>query len=190
MKVTHLLIILLISFLQASCSDIVSAMKPSPFEDNPGKRSSGIVIDDRVLETKSKVNLKKASSALDAANIDVNSYNGIVLLSGQVDSEQMKELAGKVITDFRHVRKLHNHLKVAGKTSTLSRGNDVWLATKIKTKMLVNTNIQSHRVKVVAENGTVFLMGLLTREEGKIATDIARKSGGIQKVVVLFEYIN
>ena len=88
------------------------------------------------------------------------------------------------------MRKVHNELTVAGKTSYLSRTNDSWLTTKVKSAMAAAESADSTRIKVVTENGVVYLMGLVTREEADAAADIARHIQGVQKIVKVFEYMN
>jgi osmotically-inducible protein OsmY len=91
---------------------------------------------------------------------------------------------------MRNARKVYNELIVAGKTSLLSRTNDSWLTTKVKSAFSTAEFSDATRIKVVTENGVVFLMGLLTREEADEAANIAREIQGVQKVVKVFEYIN
>jgi osmotically-inducible protein OsmY len=91
---------------------------------------------------------------------------------------------------MRNVRKVYNELTLAGKTSLLSRTNDRWLTTKVKSAFSTAELSDATRIKVVTENGVVYLMGLLTRAEADAAANIARKIQGVQKVVKVFEYIN
>ena len=78
----------------------------------------------------------------------------------------------------------------AGKTSLLSRSNDTWIATKVRTRMMANRDVPSDQVKIVAENGTVYLMGLISEMEGDNAANVARNVSGVSRVVKVFEYIN
>ena len=81
-------------------------------------------------------------------------------------------------------------MEVAGKTSLLSRSNDTWIATKVRTRMMANRDVPSDQVKIVAENGTVYLMGLISEMEGDNAANVARNVSGVSRVVKVFEYIN
>lgn len=181
---------LLVSFLLIQgCSDILSLTSTGPIEENLGYRSTGQVIDDELLETKALVNLDKADPGLAQSNINVTSFNGSVLLTGQVSSEQLRQLAASTVAKLRSTKRVHNEVTVSGKASMVARSNDGWLTTKLKSKMLASGKIQSDRIKVVTENGVVYLMGLVTRDEGKRAADAARETAGVQKVVIIFEYI-
>lgn len=182
--------VLLASFLLVQgCSDFLSLTNKGPIEEDLGYRSAGQVIDDQLLETKALVNLDKADPGLAQSNIGVTSFNGSVLLTGQVASEQLRQLASDTVAKLRSTKRVHNEITVSGKASMVARSNDGWLTTKLKSKMLANGKIQSDRIKVVTENGVVYLMGLVTRDEGKRAADVARETAGVQKVIIIFEYI-
>lgn len=184
------LTLLICIFIMASgCSQIIGGFKDEPFEDTKGQRSTGNSFDDEIIETKSLVNLDKANPELAQAHVTVTSYNGVVLLAGQVPSEELRQKAADVVSWIGGIKRVHNELNVSGNTSSLVRSNDAWISTKIKTKLLADSKIEGTRIKVVTENGVVYLMGLLTRAEGDMAADVARKTAGVQKVVRIFEYI-
>ncbi|MFT5722555.1 MAG: osmotically-inducible protein OsmY [Motiliproteus sp.] len=171
------------------CSNMISATHDQPLSEDTSTRTTGSLVDDELIEIKALVNISKASAALKGAHVSVTSYNGIVLLSGQVPTEQARRLAEKTTAEIRKVRKIHNELTIAGPTSAIVRANDSWLTTKIKTKMIADPVLQSMVIKVVTENGTVYLMGLVNDTQARQAVDISRNSAGVQKVVKMFEYI-
>lgn len=183
-------LILSLSFLVSSCSSLISATRSTPIKDDYGKRSFGRFIDDGLIETKIKVNTKKADPQLKKAHIGVTSYNGVVLLVGQVPNAQMQELAGKVAKQVRNVRRVHNELAIAGPISLPARSNDSWLTTKVKSKLLASRSVKGQRVKVVTESGVVHLMGLVTRSEADQIVNTIRGTFGVQKIVRIFEYID
>jgi osmotically-inducible protein OsmY len=88
------------------------------------------------------------------------------------------------------VKKVYNELQVQQPASLLARSNDSLLTTKIKTQMLADSSVPSARVKVVTENGIVYMLGLVTREEANAATRVVQGVSGVQRVVRLFEYTN
>ena len=175
--------------LLQGCSDFLSLTTAEPIEEDLGFRTTGQVIDDELLETRALVNLDKADPGLAQANIGVTSFNGSVLLTGQVSSEELRQLAASTVSKLRSTKRVHNEITVSGKTSMVARSNDSWLTTKLKSKMLASGKIQSDRIKIVTENGIVYLMGLVTRDEGQRAADVAKQTSGVQKVVIIFEYI-
>lgn len=177
------------ALLLQGCSSIWSSTRTEPIEDSDAKRTLGTLIDDELIENKALVNIDKAAPELAQSHIVVTSFNGIVLLAGQVSTEALRQRAAATVAKIKKVRRVHNEITVAGKTSMVIRSNDSWITTKIKSKMLSDKTIQGNRIKVVTENGVVYLMGLITREEGDRAAEVARKTSGVQKVVRIFEYI-
>ncbi len=174
--------------LVQGCSSIISATTDEPIKVDPGERSSGSFLDDQIIETTALVNLDKANPELAQSNLVVVSYNGIVLLAGQVSNEQLRQLAAETVARVKKVRRVHNEITVSGTTSMVARSNDSWITTKIKSKMLADGNIDSSRIKVVTENGVVYLMGLVTREQADQAAELTRTTAGVQRVVRIFEY--
>jgi len=181
----------LIGFI-SSCASVISATTGNEgIEENRGSRSMGAVVDDNSIETVIKVNLNAADEQLKKAHINVVSFNGTVLLVGQVPSQDIKNLATRVArTSSSRVKEVYNELEVAGATTFLSRSNDAWLTAKIKTLMLADAEVSGMRTKVVTENGVVYLMGLLTQEEANTAVNVVSNTKGVTKVVRAFEYIN
>jgi osmotically-inducible protein OsmY len=182
----------LIALLLASvgCATIVDATTDGPIQLDPGKRTFGTVIDDEKLETVALVNIRKADPWLDQSNIDVVSFNGIILLTGQTPTKELRTKAGDTVKIIHGVRQVFNEIQVQGQTSFIARSNDTWLTTKVKTVLLSNKSIDSGRIKVVTEDGVVYLLGLLTQEEANRAAQVVSTIGGVQKVVKAIEYIN
>ncbi|MBD8705172.1 MULTISPECIES: BON domain-containing protein [Pseudomonas] len=175
----------------SGCSSVINASREAPIDDDRGTRTFGSKIDDSLIETKVAVNIAKASPDLDnASHIVVTSFNGIVLLAGQTPRADLKQLAEQTASQVQKVKKVNNELQVTGPSSMLARSNDAWLTSKIKTEMLTDSAIPGSRIKVVTENGIVYLLGLLTQAEATRATNLVQGVGGVQKIVKLFEYID
>ena len=120
----------------------------------------------------------------------MTTINAVVLLAGEVPSNELKLLAGKVARNFTGVRKVHNELQVRGNTSLVSRTNDTILAAQIKSKLVFDDLVTSSQITVIAEDGVVFLMGITTKENGDLAANIASSNNGVRKVVKVFEYVD
>ena len=182
---------LLVSLIFLSgCTTVLKATTSKPIEPEPGERTFGTYIDDERIEVIAEVNLSKVDQRLNKANIHVNSFNGVVLLTGQINNKQLHQLAADTVRKIEKVRQVHNELQLDPPIDFLDNTYDTYLKTKIKSKLLVHKKIDSGRVKVVPENGVIYLMGLLTRAEADIATNIARNTGGVKKVVRAIEYID
>jgi osmotically-inducible protein OsmY len=122
-------------------------------------------------------------------HINVTSYNYTVLLTGEVPSAQARADAEKAVSGVPNVKTVVNELQIAGTSSAASRSNDGYITSKVKSNLLGNGKVKPTDVKVVTEAGVVYLLGLVTREEADVATEIARGTGGVQKVVRVFEYV-
>ncbi|MFJ3482340.1 BON domain-containing protein [Pseudomonas sp. NPDC090202] len=175
----------------SGCSSVVNASREAPIDDDRGTRTLGSKIDDSLIETKVAVNIAKASPDLDNnSHIVVTSFNGVVLLAGQTPRADLKQLAEQTASQVQKVKKVSNELQVIQPSSMLARSNDTWLTSKIKTEMLTDSAIPGSRIKVVTENGIVYLLGLLTQQEATRATNLVQGVSGVQKIVKLFEYID
>ncbi len=181
--------ILFISLLSA-CSSMITATRDEPIKEDKTERSFGEMIDDEVIETKALVNLRKASPALQDAHLIVVSYNGTVLLAGQVPTEDHIPQAGATVEELGEVRTLHNQLTAEPNTSFGTRVSDSWITSKLKTKLLTDETIGSTPIKVVTENSIVYLLGLVSRDVGAKSADLARNTSGVEQVVKIFEYID
>lgn len=175
--------------LTSGCVSIVDATTSEPIKPDPNERSFGGYIDDKNLKTVVAVNIKKASAALDQAHINVHSFNGVVLLTGEVQSQEQRDLAGKTARDVSRVRQVYNELTVQPKSKFMDRTVDNIMQTKIKTKLMLNKDIDSDKVQVIVEDDVAYLMGLLTRVQTERITEVVRKEPGIKKVVRAIEYI-
>ena len=179
-------------FFLNSCATVISATTGDEgIQEDRGRRSMGAVVDDNSIETTIKVNLNAADEQLKKAHINVVSFNGTVLMVGQVPSQEMKNLATRVArTSSSRVKEVYNELEVAGTTTFLSRSNDAWLTAKIKTLMLADSEVSGLRTKVISENGVVYLMGLVSQEDANKTVNLVSNTKGVTKVVRAFEYIN
>ncbi|MCL6268985.1 BON domain-containing protein [Sansalvadorimonas sp. 2012CJ34-2] len=176
--------------LISGCASTISAVREGPIEGNQGTRSIGAWVDDQGIETVISVNLKKApGEPFKGSHIVVTSFNGYILLAGQVTSEDLKAQTEQIAREAKKARKVYNELEIAGPTTALVRTGDSWLTTKIKATMTAIEGFPVTRVKVVTENGTVYLMGLVTPREAEWAVSIVKESYGVQKIVKVFEYI-
>ena len=151
------------------------------------RRTVGTVAEDQSIELKTG---SRVGERVPDGHINVTSFNRLVMLTGEVPTAAAREEAERVARAVENVRGVYNELQVAGNSALTSRTNDTYLTSKVKTRFLDSGKFNALQVKVVTENSVVYLMGLVTRGEGDNATEIARTTGGVQKVVRLFEYID
>lgn len=185
----YLLTPLLLALTLGGCGSIMSSAGAGPIEEDPGERTLGQQMTDEGIETKAKVNITAASEGYKEAHLSVVSYNGFVLLVGQVPSGELKSLATDVVRKIEDVRRIYNELEIGKATGAGTRTNDTWITTQVKSKLLTSSDTPGRRVKVVTENSVVYLMGLLTEAEAdRVALEAAEVSGA-ERVVQLFELI-
>ena len=188
MKRTLAAVLIASSFL-SGCSTIVSATRENPIQDDPGKRTFGSYVQDEVLETKIMVNISKGSAALADSHVNITSFNGQILITGQVPDETTKQEASQIASQFREVVKIHNELEIAGPTTAVIRTNDAYITSRVKLALFGDETIPGGRIKVLTENGTVYLMGLLSQAQANTAVNAIRGVSGVRKIVKVFEYI-
>jgi osmotically-inducible protein OsmY len=151
------------------------------------RRSTGMYVEDEAIEWRFLDAVQKDSRG---AHVNAASYNRRVLLTGEAPTEDEKARLEKVARGVQNVREVINELTVGSVTSTTSRGNDALITSNVKTRMLNNDGKFSvNHVKVITENGAVYLLGLVTQSEADAAVEIARNTSGVQRVVKVFEYI-
>jgi len=183
------LITLAFCTLLCSCVTMLDATNDGPVQPDPGRRTFGAYVDDQRLETLIEVNLRKADPRMQDARINVVSFNGVVLLTGEVPHSDLRQIAGETARAIAKVRQVHNELLVKSSSTFFARRNDNWLSTKVRAKILANRDIESERVKVIVDNRVVYLMGLLTRKEADLVSGLAAQGSGGEKVVRVIEYI-
>ncbi|MCP4042294.1 MAG: BON domain-containing protein [Gammaproteobacteria bacterium] len=154
------------------------------------RRTTGTIVEDETIELKALDLTTKDQEIWGQAHINTTSYNGIVLLTGETPTAAMRARMERLVRGINKVREIHNEITIAAPSSMLTRSSDTLITGKVKAKMLAEKDFNSIQIKVVTENGIIYLMGLVTRGEAEKATTIARSAAGVQKVVRLFEYID
>ncbi len=152
------------------------------------RRTSGTFIEDQGIELKASNRLDEKFK--DTVHINITSYNRTILMTGEVPTDAAKQEAEKIVRGVPNVGNVLNELAIGGNSSYTSRSNDSYLTSKVKVRFVDLGKFQANHVKVVTENNVVYLLGLVTRKEAENAVEIARTTGGVQKVVKLFEYID
>jgi osmotically-inducible protein OsmY len=164
----------------ASCANITGK--------DPGVRTPPTVWSDNTIEYRTEEDIKASDPRFASSHIIVVSHSGIVLLAGEVESEDLKTKAGDIAQNVANVRAVHNELTIGPASSVGTRSNDAWITTKINTKFLAHGAIDSTRIDVTTENGIVYLMGTVSRQQADYAVEVAQTVSGVEKIVKVFEY--
>lgn len=123
------------------------------------------------------------------ANLSITTYNGEVLMLGQVPNADQRLEAEAVVRELPDVNHVYNMVEVASPSSPLTRVSDSWITAKIKARIIASNDIDATQVKVVTENSVVYLMGVLPPEQASTVLDIASNTDGVRKVIKMFSYI-
>ncbi|HYQ37355.1 MAG TPA: BON domain-containing protein [Pseudomonas sp.] len=155
-----------------------------------GARSLGNKIDDQFIapQVSNEISRSHADLSDTTSHIVVTSYNGVVLLAGQTPRAELKSLAEQAARRVQGVRIVHNQLQILQPSSLAARSTDSLLTSQIKASMLVDSAVPGSKIKVVTENGIVYLLGLVSHAEANHATSVVQGIGGVQGIVRLFEY--
>lgn len=183
-------LIVFLAFLLQGCIFVVGAAA--------GAAAIAVVYDHRTIErtvedtqlaNKIVDKIRSIPALHDESHIEVTVFNRIVLLTGQVPYPAWRRQAEELTHSVSGISRIYNQLTVQGPTSTLTRTSDSWITTKIKSQMLATEDLKSSSIKVVTENGVVYLMGVVTHQQASIAIDISRQVSGVQKVIKIFQYM-
>ena len=114
--------------------------------------------------------------------------NGSILVVGQAPNSFLRDEAMKILKSIDGIVQIHNQIRIGNTVSIGTKSNDVWLTSKVKTALFKSDQLEATNIKVVTENGEVFLMGLVSQLEANEAVEIARNVSGVNRVVKAFEY--
>ncbi|WP_027966521.1 BON domain-containing protein [Halomonas halocynthiae] len=192
MSIKHIFIVALATMLisLSGCETITTATNPDVISENYGERTRGAKVEDDSIEVKVKHNMKRTDARLGDAHINVDSFNGVVLLTGQVPSEELRQEAERIASQVRNVRRVLNELSVAANSPASQRLNDTWITTRVRTTLASNDTIESSRLHVITENSSVYLMGIVSRSQADHIVNVVTSVGGMQRVVKAFDYLD
>ena len=154
------------------------------------RRTTGAIIEDQTIELKAYRSINANEELAKKTHINITSYNTAVLITGESPLDEMRQEVISLVTAVEKVTHVYNEITVAAPSSMVSRSGDVYITTKVKAKLFADKILNGLTIKIVTEKGVVYLMGLVSHQEAEIATNIARETGGVQKVVKLFQYID
>ena len=149
-------------------------------------RSTGAQIDDQTIEF--KVTSAAGSRWGNEVHLNVTSYNGIVLLTGEAPSTIVQDEITKIAKSTDRVRIVQNEMVIGPVTDLGARTNDTYITSKVKTRLVQEDKVKALYIKVVTERSVVYLMGIATREEAGVAAQVAATTSDVARVVKVFEY--
>jgi len=172
--------------LQGCAPVLIGAGGAAAYSSLEDRRTTGTQIEDESIEVRAsnRINDRFGSTV----HVNVTSYNRLALVTGEVPDERTKGEVEKIVRAVPTVRDVTSDLQISGISSWASRGNDSYLTLKVRGRLLDAKSLSQANIKVVSESGAVYLMGLVTSTEADEAVELTRNTGGVRKVVKVFEY--
>lgn len=152
------------------------------------KRTMKTMMQDRESAHAATTLIAMSPALKDNTHIVVAVFNHILLLVGQTKTNEQRTIAYKLVQEVKYVTRIYNEITVQKPTSLWRRSEDTWLTTRVKTEMLTKSGLHSTQIKVVSENGVVYLMGVVSHHQADLAASVARRVKGVKKVVKVFQY--
>jgi osmotically-inducible protein OsmY len=194
MKKCFLLFLLFNSFFAAGCSTIASDEQEITEQSSVHeRRTRDAVLTDKSIENEVYDELKDDDDIAYQSHIRVTAYNGTVLVTGEAPNEEIRKKIISTIQVIPGVKLIHNNLAIAAPSNAGSRANDALITDTIRIAFNQIRTIPSFdpsMVKVITENGIVYLMGLVHRDEGAVVVNLTRLQPGVKQIVTVFEYLD
>jgi osmotically-inducible protein OsmY len=185
MKSLYLNIIVMISSLISGCMGMAVSGAQAVYNRNALQNT----FNDHYIDMQVNQAIFWGCKDFKESNIAFNTFNTEVLLTGQAPSKRLKEKLTQIASKINGVSEVHNFTEISTPSSALVRVSDGWITAKIKTQLIADNAINPDKIKIVTENGSVYLMGIVLPETAEEAIDIARATSGVQNVVSLFSFI-
>ena len=176
--------------LAQGCAPVIVAGGATAAVAATDRRTVGAFVDDNAIELKARKALNSDPEIGDDVHVNITGMNGIVLLTGETTTGELRDRALALIRDVPGIRRIVNEVRVAELTAFANRTHDSWITGKVKAKLLGTEGLPSSQIKVVTESSVVYLMGLVKQKEGELAATATQQVAGVTKIVKLFEYLD
>jgi osmotically-inducible protein OsmY len=153
------------------------------------RRSLGTIVQDKKITYQSLIQLNSEPRLKECSHISVATFNRVILLVGETNTPELRRRAYELVKAVPHIRRINNEIVVSEPLPSKECSMDLWITTKVKAAMVAEKGLNSTQIKVITEDSSVYLMGLVTHEQAEIAIAVARQIKGVRKVVTLFEYV-
>jgi osmotically-inducible protein OsmY len=194
MKTLFLLLLLLNSLLIKGCSTVASNREEITGQSlSQDRRTREAILIDKEIETEAYSELNSDDDLLNQCHYTVTAYNGAVLVTGETPNEELEKKIISTVQDIPNVKLIHNNLTIAYPSDASSRANDALITDTIKVALRQIQTIPDFdpaMIKVITENGTVYLMGLVHQNEGAVVINLARLQPGVKQIITVFQYID
>ncbi|HCU54774.1 MAG TPA: BON domain-containing protein [Gammaproteobacteria bacterium] len=176
--------------LLPGCAAVVVAGAATGAAVAHDRRTFGSIVDDQTIEMKAGSAIVGNSDLRGQTHVNITSVNGIVLLTGEATTLEARDQVLQTVREVNGVRRITNELRIAEPSPVGNRSKDALITSAVKSRFLVARHLDPTRFKVVTENNAVYLMGIVTRDEGDLAAEQAATIDGVERVVKIFEYLD
>lgn len=176
--------------LAQGCAPLILAGGATAAAVATDRRTVGAFVDDNAIELKARKALNSDPEIGDDVHVNITSMNGIVLLTGETTTGELRDRALALIRDIPGIRSINNNVVIAEPTAFANRTHDSWITSMVKARLIGTENIPSNHIKVVTESSVVYLLGLVKQKEGEMAATATQQVAGVTKIVKLFEYLD
>ncbi len=180
-------IMLALSGLQGCAVVAVGAAGAMAAKVANDRRTVGTQLDDQTAEGQVAYQWSKSKPLKEDTNLQIDIYNGVALITGQALSQMLVDEAVAGAKKVEYVHKIHNQVRIAQPISAATQAHDIWLASKVRARLVADERVPALQVRVVVQNAEVFLMGRMNNQEATYAVNIARNVDGVARVVRAFE---
>ena len=192
MKTSFLLIILLTNFGIIACAPVANKKTTLTAQDlAQDRRTREIILSDQEIESDAYSELYSDNKIKKLCHININAYNGATLITGEAPTEELKAKIISLVQVIDNVKMVHDNVKIAKPSSQESQSNDQFITQTVKTALKqIRTlpDFDPAMIKVVTENGVVYLMGLVHRDEGTVVINVTKLQPNIRQIITVFEY--
>ena len=194
MKKLFLLLLLAHSLLIGACATVPKDAEEIQAQSQLlDRRTRTVIAADKAIETEAYSELNSDSELRDQCHITIHAYNAAVLVTGEVLNEELSKKVITAVQGIANVKLVHNNLNIAYPSEAASRNNDIIITDTVKKalgQIRTMPDFSSTMVKVITENGTVYLMGQVHRDEGTVVINVTRLQPGIKEIITVFEYLD
>lgn len=181
---------LLVSATQlAGCFPVLAGAVGTGVVMATDRRPTGTQAIDRGLQVEIDSTLSQRYSD-SQARVNTTVFNRKVLLTGEAANAQIKQQIEQYVRGLSNTREVVNELEITASPGFMTRSNDTYLTSKVKTLLVTADGVPANSIKITTEKGVVYMLGVVTNAEGDKATDVARNASGVQKVVKVFDYVS
>ena len=142
------------------------------------KRSSAVILQDQDISNQALAQLNADPALKGSGRVAVATFNRVVLMVGQVETEEERQAAYADVKRVHGVRRIYNQVEISPELTGWDQSGDAWITSKVKTAMMAKPGLSSSQIKVVTENKVVYLMGLVSPNQARVATEVTQTVSG------------